>query len=231
MIQNYITQEEILKGEPHLDSYLKSSELSYSNIVDEAFNEFLSDIKNQRYDLKKLGVKLSLQTSVTKSAAYSGDWSTEDFVERRRLIVNVTSTDGNAIFKIEGSNDDDYATTYTIKDDIQFTKNGENTFLINDVYKFYRFSLVSISTGNITYTADLYETTFDYPMLFLIRSKIYHSLYVSNNNDAFKEKSDTYYSKYMDRITNGYYPYDLDQSGTIEEDESNQIGNTVTFTP
>lgn len=229
MIENYITQARVLQGEPHLDDYLSDSQLDYEEITSEAFDEYLNDVKNQRQDIRKLGKRLFLEaTALTKTEAYTGTISDEDFVERRRLVIDVTAITGTAVFKLEGTNDGG-TTYYNVKTDIQFNNTGRHTYLISDIYKKYRLSLVSIGT-TITYTAFLYETTFDFPLLYLIRSKIYHSLYHRAGDDAFKEKSDTYMEKYRDKLVNTHYIYDADDSESITEDETETSTTDVTFT-
>lgn len=234
MIENHITQERILQGEPHLDSYLSDSQLDYEEITSEAFDEYLNDVKNHRVDLRKLGKRLPLEaTALTKTAAYTGTKSNEDLIERRKLVIDVTVINGAAVFKLEGTNDN--GTTYYEVRYIQFNNTGKHTYLITDVYKRYRLSLVSITSASegsetITYTSFLYETTFDFPLIYLIRSKIYHSLYHRGGDDAFKEKSDTYMDKYRDKLANAHYFYDADDSGDITVTETEVSTTDVTFT-
>lgn len=228
MIENYITQEKILQGEPHLDSYLSEVQLDFTEITDEAFDEYLNDVKNQKIDLRKLGKRLTLESAVTKTAAFTGTVSEEDFVERRRLVINVTTITGNTVFALQGSNDE--VTYYDVKTDIQFDSKGEHTYLFSSIYKFYKLNLTSITT-TITYSAYLYETTFDFPLLYLMRSKIYHSIYHRNGDDSFKEKADTYQTKYMDKLVNTHYFYDTSDDEAISEDETEGDLKEVTFRP
>lgn len=228
MIENYITQERILQGEPHLDSYLAENQLDFSEVTDEAFDEYLNDVKNQKVDLRKLGKRLTLESSGTQTAAFTGTASTEDFVERRRLVINVTAITGDAVFALQGSNDE--STYYDVKTDIQFSVTGEHVYVFSSVYKFYRLNLTSIGT-TITYSAYLYETTFDFPLLYLMRSKIYHSIYHRNGDDSFKEKADTYYAKYQDKLVNTHYFYDESDDDLISEGEKEDDLKEVVFRP
>ena len=218
MIESFITQEMILKGEPHLDNYLSDSQLSFDDIAEESFSEYLQDVKNQKFDLRKLGKQLSLQTEVSNTSAYTGTWTTEDYVERRRLVINITAQVGNAVFALQGS--DDKTTIYDVKTDIQTAKAGKYNYIFNNVYKYYRLKLISIVTS-ITYTGYLIETTFDFPIIFLTRAKIYHSLFLRDSSDAFEKKYELYMDKYRNLLTNETnYIYDADDTGDISEDEA-----------
>lgn len=229
MIENFITQEKILQGEPHLDSYLAiENQLDFTDITDEAFDEYLNDVKNQKVDLRKLGKRLSLQISVTKTAAFDGIISEVDNVERRRLVIEVVALTGDAVFSLQGSNDE---TTFSdVKTDIQFNITGNHIYLFSSIYKFYRLRLISIGI-TITYSAYLYETTFDFPLLYLMRAKIYHSIYHRNGDDAFKEKSDTYQAKYVEKLVNTHYFYDESDDEEISEDETEDDLGEVVFRP
>lgn len=228
MIENYITQERILQGEPYLDSYLAENQLDFTEITDEAFDEYLNDVKNQQVDLRKLGKRLSLQTSVTKTDTYDSAISEVDNIERRRLVIDVTDLTGDAVFALQGSNDE--STYCDVKTDIQFSVKGSHAYLFSSVYKYYRLQLTSIGT-TITYSAYLYETTFDFPLLYLMRSKIYYSIYHRNGDDSFKEKADTYQAKYMDKLVNTHYFYDESDDEEISVDETEDNLGEVTFRP
>lgn len=240
MIESYLTHGKILEGEPYLDGYLKQGEqIDFKDIMDEAYHQYLTDVKNRRKDLRKLGIRLSLQTSVTKTAAFDSIISAQDFVERRRLVIDCTDITGNAIFNLQGTNDDG-TNYYDISslimedgktgEDIQFSTIGKRPFVFMDVYEKYRLRLISIGT-TITYSAYLYETTFDFPLIYLTRAKIYNSLYLRQSDDNFLQKAEKYENMYGAALEDTYYFYDKSGDETISEEEAETSIGEVTFRP
>jgi hypothetical protein len=210
MVENFITQERIIQGEPSLDDYLRSDQIDFSSICSEAYDEYLCDMKDRRVDLRRLGLRLELPNDESLSEL--------DVAERRRVVI---ATSGASIFTLQGTNDEDLTDIQTFT----FTESGTYSFLIFNTFKYYK--LVKVS-GTVTYSAYMYETTFDYPLLYLMRSKIYYSLYHRNGDDAFKEKAEKYHFDYMKKVADkpaSHYYYDENDDGEVSIREASR--NTI----
>lgn len=238
MIESYLTHEMVIQGEPALDDYLRSTQVDFNDIKQESFTDLLKDLKDQNLRLKRLCTPLSLQSSVTKTAAFDGTISAQDYVERLRLVIKVTAITGNGIFTLQGS--DDGGTTYydvdlvdsnfATSDAVTITETGAHTFLLTNVYDKYRLQLVSIDT-TITYSSYLIEDTYTTMHREKTRMKIYSSL-MSTPNDVWDNKYKYYQDSYLSMLSNTKFVYDSDESSAIDEDEANaNINQTITFRP
>jgi hypothetical protein len=229
VIENFIDTARLIKNEPALQNYFQSNQLNYDDISSESYEEYLNDVKNQRIDLRKLGIRLPLVISSTQTSATDNPWtSNDDIVERRRLIIDVTACVGNAVFSLQGSPDTTVVTD--IRTNIVISQAGNYSYIFQKTFKRYRLRLLSIGTS-ITYSSELYETTFDEPLLCLTLSNIFGSLYHSSGKDAFQDKFKYYRDKYLDKLVNTHYFYDEDESGLISLDEALQSQEQITLRP
>ena len=229
MIEDFITHERLLKTEPAIDGYLSSTQINFDEIINDAFEEYLNDVKNQNYIVRKLGKRLSLQASVIKTTAFDSAISDEDKVERRRLIIDISAITGTSVFSLQGSNDD--GDNYTdVKTGIIITQEGNYDYTFWNVFKKYRLRLLSIGT-TVTYSADLYETTFDFPLLYKKLSKIYYSLFHKSGDDAYQTKAENYENRYQQALSTTHYFYDEDDTGDISADEAEQDTRQIIFRP
>ena len=209
MIENFITSERIYQGEPALEDYLRADQSSFSEVITEAFDEYLCDMKDRQVDLRRLGLRLVIPADETVSE--------EDTVERRRVVV---TSDGVIVLSLLGCNTSDG--TFEAIRSIVITEASTVSYLIYTTYKYYKLEVVS---GSATYSAYMYETTFDYPLLYLIRSKIFYSIYHRGGDDAFREKAEYYKNEYMAKVANkpaSHYYYDIDDSGEITDYEADK---------
>ena len=227
MIESFLTHEMVISGEPALDDYLRPDQLNFDSIKDESFNEMLKDLIDQNLDIKKLCKRLSLQSSVTKTAAYTGVWSDEDFAQRMRLVIDVTALTGKSSFTLQGS-DDGGTTVYTVLTGLITPKIGKYTFLISSLYKKYRLNLTTAGTTT-TYSAYLIEEQYTILHRLKTRAGIYHSLKASDN-DLWQGKFEQYLMKYEKSLADTKFYYDEDDSGEISDGESeNNINETVVW--
>jgi len=209
MIENFITSERIYSGEPALEDYLRSDQSSFNEIITEAFDEYLCDMKDRQVDLRRLGLRLTIPADGTVSA--------EDTVERRRVVV---TSDGAITLTLKGCNTSDG--TYEDVKSIVITEATTVSYLIYTTYKYYK---LTVASGTAAYSAYMYETTFDYPLLYLIRSKIFYSIYHRGGDDAFREKAEYYKNEYMSKVANkpaSHYYYDLDDDGEVTDYEADK---------
>jgi len=238
MIKTFLTHSQVVQGEPALDDYLRSDEVNFDGIKNEAFGDMLKDLIDQNLELKRMCVPLSLQASVTKTAAFDGAISDEDLGQRTRLEIKVTTLTGNAVFSIEGTNDN--GTTYEEVEVLDSSNDSYTNFAITTIgtfvysltgiYEKYRLRLLSIGT-TITYSAKLYENTYTILHRDLTRKKIYGSL-MAEQGDLWAGKYVFYRESYDTMIKTSKFYYDSDESGDYSEDESEKNLNVnVVFRP
>lgn len=218
MVETYLTDSLVIKGNPSLDEYRRTDQPTFEDIMAECWDDVLNDLIDMQMDVKKIYKRLSLQTSVTKTASFTGTLSDEDYAQRRRLLISSTQT-GTAVFSLYGSDDD--GVTNTLVDTYTLIESGSYNFRINMMYKKYRLDLISIGT-TITYTADLVEDCFTDLHRDLTRSRIYEDLYSSSTDPVYKEKAEMMRSRYEQRLNTIKYSYDSDDSGNISEDEADE---------
>lgn len=238
MIKSFLTHELTVRGEPALDQYLRDSQTDFTDIAKETFGDLLKDLKDQNLKLKRLCTPLSLQASETKTTAFDGAISNQDYAERLRLVINVTAITGNAVFSLQGS--DDNGTTYenvsVVDNDslssetITINQAGEYSFSLTNLFEKYRLRLISIGT-TITYSSYLIEDTYTILHREITRMRIYGSL-MANPNDVWESKYKYYTDSYMGMLANTKFAYDTDNSGDIDEEEGDiNINQTITFRP
>ena len=227
MVETYLTDQLVIKGNPSLDDYRRTDSASFQDVIDECWGDVVSDLIDMGLDVKRIYKKLSLQTSVTKTAAFTGTLSDEDYANRRRLLISVTTLTGTAVIKLSGTDDSTYyeIETYTI------TETGNYNYRISKLYKKYRLDLVSVGT-TITYSSDLIEDSFTDLHRDLTRSRIYEDLWSSQNETSYNDKADMYRKRYEQRLNTLKFSYDSDDSGDIVEDEGeNKITQRIKFMP
>ena len=236
MIETYVTQNMLERGETAIADYLRAGETDYATIIREGWNDLLRDLIDKRGDPRKLCKRLSLQTSATKTAAFNGALSDEDFARRMRLIIVPSVLTGTAVFALQGTNDagTNYYDVKLVDDDgsedtaIAITDTeGTYSFLLSDMFKQYRLQLVSIGT-TITYTAYLIEDVFTYLHILKTRENIYRSL-ISDQGDDYDYKRGLYENKYNVKLAEADMSVDFDEDGTITEGEKDSGNLEVIF--
>lgn len=239
MIKSFLTQEMVIQGEPALDDYLRSDQIDFNDIRLEAYREMVQDFINMNLILRRLSVPLSLQTSTTQTAAYTGSLSDEDYAQRGRLLLNITAITGNGQFRLEGTNDEgtNYYTVElttisgTTSENVSVSETGSYVYFMNGYYKKYRVKVISIGT-TVTYTADLYENLFTDLHLLKTRAKIYKSL-KAIEGDVWGAKYKDYLESYNEKLSSSRYYYDTDEDEEISESESDKeaLSQNVVFRP
>ena len=239
MIKSFLTEEIVTQGEPALDDYLRSEQVSFDAIAKEAFQDMIKDFVDMNLILRRLSVPLSLQKSQTLTAAKDGPLTEEDFAQRGRLEIKVTALTGAAIFQLEGTNDD--GTTYYAVELVDVdgnaselftvTATGTYVYFLNGYYKKYRLNLESIGT-TVTYSANLYENIFTILHRDKTRAKIYKSL-KSVQGDIWDGKYKEYLENYEGMLKSSKWYYDSDEDEEISESESDKesLQHNVVFRP
>ena len=235
MIESYLTQNMITRGETAIAQYLITGQSDYGDIRKEAFTDLQLDLINRGYELRRLCKRFYLEeTALTKTAAYTGAVSNEDFAQRMRLVIPVTAITGTGVFTLEGTDDD--GTTYTaislISDDetqgttVSITSAATYSYLITALYKKYRLKVISIGT-TVTYTAYMVEEVYTHIHRDRTRAKIYQSLISAS--PEYTEKYNMYMESYNRLITEGVKIVDVGDDGDISEDEGKQEPLKIIF--
>lgn len=231
MIESLLTNEILLAGEPMLISHYKTGQTNYNDIIAEAKRVMVQDIINQKYILRKLCKKLVLESSVTKTANFTGTQSDEDYAQRTRLVIivsSVTAATGTATFTLKGSNTEDGAeSSYTTITTLSTTAAATYSVTFADLYKFYRVDLALGTATSITYQAYLVEEIYTLLHLYLSRAKIFNQL--AGKGEEYTRKTDLYMAMYHDLLENGLMIYDEDDDESISSSESEDDTRQVSF--
>ncbi len=225
MIESFLTHEMVCKGEPSLDDYLRRDQIDFSEIISETLGDMIQDLIDHNYEVRKLCKQLSLQSSVTKTAAFEGTITDYDYAQRTWLVINSTAQTGNAVFKLKGSDDD--GTTYTTILTKSITKAGKYNYQFFDIYKKYKLDLISIGT-TITYSSYLLENIYTRMHRELTRAKIYESL-KAEEDDMYGGKYQEYMDRYKSLVNDSRLYYDEDDSGQITLPEQEENSHDVVF--
>lgn len=237
MIKSFLTQAIVIQGEPALDDYLRSDQINFDDIRLEAYQDMIKDFIDMNLIMRRLSVPLNLADALTKTAQFDGVITDEDFAQRNRLTIKVTSITGDGLFKLQGSNDDGVSyTTVELIDEggtqsetASVSATGEFVYYCLRFFKKYRFYLASIGT-TITYSADLYENIFTLLHREKTRSKIYGSL-KATGGDVWEGKYKEYMTSYYDMLKNSRYYYDEDEDEEISVAESDKesLSSNIVF--
>ena len=239
MVESFVTQNMIVRGETAIADYLETSQSDYGNIWKESFADLLLDLDSMDLDTRKLCERLSLQTSVTKTAAFNGTISSEDYAHRMRLVIPVSAITGDAVFTLQGSNDSGTtwtviemvadggtsATTHTIS--TAATGDDANSYSITRLYKMYRLQLISIGT-TVTYTGYMIEELYTALHRDKTRANIYRSLRMTEG-DIWQERWESYEMMYNKRLAEGRFRVDYTDDGEISKTEGEKVISNIRF--
>lgn len=230
MIESYLVTADVNNREPDLVNLYPSGETDWSDFLTDAFEELTQDVRDGGWNIRKLCKRYSLQSSVTKTAAFTGTITTnEDNLQRLRLVINCTAKTGtgSVAFLLEGTDDD--GTTYETVTTLSVTATGNTTTVFTKVYKDYRLSITGFTTiTSMTYSAYLIETTFERLHLYKTLEMIWR---IQNrlSGDIYADKETKYKSMYDDKLTSTQFAYDEDDDGEISDSEEETNNQDITF--
>ncbi len=242
MIESYLTEELLTKGEEAISNYLATGQTTYVDLRQEAFNDILLDFDSMGLTITQLCEQLPLQTSVTKTAAFNGTITDEDFAQRMRLVIPVSALSGTApTFTLQGT--DDGGTTYFDIELISDSNTADpvvtistaavgddaNSYFFTRLYKKYRLQLISIGTS-VTYTGYMIEDVYTALHREKTRAIIYRSL-MSTEGDIWLLKFQQYEDMYQKRLTEGRFRVDYSDDNKISEAEGSRLITNVVFRP
>ena len=235
MIESFLTQNMIIRGETAIADYLRTGQSDYGDIRKEAFADLQMDLINRGYALRRLCKRLYIEeTALTKTAAYTGALSDEDFAQRMRLVISVTDKTGTGGFTLQGT--DDEGTNYTdislISDDetqgttVIITTTGTYSYLLTSLYKKYRLKVISAGT-TVTYTSYMIEEVYTHIHREKTRANIYRSLISSS--PEYTDKMNLYLNEYNRLLIEGVKIIDVGDDGDISEGEADQQPLNIIF--
>lgn len=232
MIESNLVIADITKREPFLAKIYDTGQTDWTNHFEDALTELIEDVRSMNFNVRKLCKRLSLESSVTKTAAFTGTKSSEDVLQRIRVVINATAkvTSGTIVFTLQGTNDSS-SETWTDVQTINVTATGITSALIDVIYKFYRINLTSMGDStSITYSSYLIETTFERLHLYKTMQLIYRSL-MALDGDVWAAKMKEYNDLYLNRLQVANFAYDEDDDGSIEDIEKNRNNTRVRLRP
>lgn len=225
MVETHINLERLLIYEPSIIDFQREDEIDAESVVSEIIqsckDKLISDIKKRGHDIRRLCKRLYLQASVTKTEAYTGVESDEDYAERLRWVVKVTSITGAVIFYLEGRNSS--SDSYTSLANTVVNKNGTYTLLVNtedhDPYKFYRVRIGGDFT-TVTYESYMVESSFEMAHIYLSLWGFYNRIRYRISSDVFGQKANEYLKLYEYELDTLRYYYDRNDDGDISSSEN-----------
>jgi len=209
MIKTFVNTNTLLKFEDQLAKYLATGQTSFDAIIDAQKDIIVQDIKNRGFKIKRLCTPLSLSTS----AIY-------DKLERGLFVINVTSYTPTAKVKIWGC--DTETGTFEEISETTITATGETPINLTKLYFYYKIS----TTGTITATYSLYETSFVYAHIYKSLEQIYRAKQSRVDSNS-KDKADQYNQMYEREIEKIIFSYDLDGDGDPTEEEQKSLKSTT----
>ncbi len=238
MVESFLTTKMIERGEPAISDYLQTGQSDFSNIWKEAFTDLLTDLIDSNLNVRQLCKQFSLQSSVTKTAAFTGAISSEDFAQRMRLVIPVSVVTGDAIFTLQGTDDgstysditlvaDSGTSSTTVTISTAAVGDSSNSYLITKLYKKYRLKLISITT-TVTYTSYMIEEIYTSLHRDKARANVYESL-KSTESDVWQGKFDGYIERYNSRMSTGKFVIDISDDENISEGEGEVHIQNVRF--
>lgn len=245
MFKHFVTTDLVVQNEPQLLDYYASNQDSYDTIIDEAEDELMTDLVNMNYDLTKMCKKLELlnETDICElGATYDGAWSDIDYARRFRMMLVLsgmnTISEGNEYnitIMIQGTNNEDDSAVssdeiFTVKEIIYAPEpaDGEYTYTLKALYRRYRVLVTSIANDDDAIDLEVYlvENIYTELMKNKVRAKIYLAL-KNTDYDQWAVKHSYYDEQYKNLLKNANFYVDEDDSGQIDESETDSPTDNI----
>lgn len=225
MIESRLKHEDLLNDEPMLDDYLRSDELDLKDVIKEALTDFMHDLIERGYEVRKLSKRLYIVEAKTLTTSdHTSEWIT-DSGQRLRLVANVSTITSNPVISLYGRNTS--SETGTLITQMTTSQSGEITEIIEVPYKQYQV-VISGQNNNMVANVFLISTMEERIHKLLCFYKAFNRMRIRTGNDMYADKAREYYEMYKDKLNNTRLVYDIDDSGTITEDEVSIVPN-ITF--
>lgn len=246
MIESYLTEEYLTKGETAIADYLRTGQSNYKDLRQEAFSDMLLDFDSTGLPITQLCERLSLQTLVEKTAAFTGALSDRDYAQRMRLVIPKSSLN-TGVYTLQGSDDEgsNFADIELISDDntaattvtigsTAAVGDDANSYLTTRLYKKYRLKLVSVvvdgSNPTVDYEAYMIEDVYTALHRDKTRAIVYRTL-ESTEGDIWIIKAEQYENLYKDRLATGRFRVDYTDDSIISRAEGMKLSTNIVFRP
>lgn len=224
MFRNYVTSEQLVKFYPKIIQYRadRGADVPYdfTDDIQNAFEEVSSELRNRDYDLGRIYTPLMLKTSKEPYEAWTETSSTTGDAfsahNENRFIVEVSSITDSCSLQLEGSND---SSTWKLIASLEISQTGTAAKSFSERWKYYRYK--SFIETSATFSAYIIDAQCDF--LIMWKSAMNVLLPSIGSGDTTKILYDELKSLYMDSLTGLKLDYDLDDSGSINDNESNII--------
>lgn len=220
-----ILNSDVLEYQPALQQYYGKFQTDFTNIIVRAKDILAFRLKSNGRELKKLSTPLLLHNLGLESASIIGLETTKDYVECSLLYLNIFAISGTATFTLKGKikSSDNFTTILTLSK----TTTGITKLSLTELYYYYRLDFSISTSGSCNYQAELRETIFDIPHIFLSLSMIYATL-TNKLGDNWEESRNYYYTMFEKAENVVLMSYDENKDNIIEDTEANQL-KIVTF--
>lgn len=248
MIKNFITDTELERFYPDLESYRAGAQVDFSDQINLAFEIMLNDFQARGKSPRLLGVPLdlnrdasttNLQQLVSETISATDNGYAWEGNNERRFHVNITTKsvsgdDWDVI--LQGSNkiqrpddaDSTWETVATISSAAAVAA-AESSTVFRTVYRWYRRRIVLNSgSGTLTLTTALHDTIFDNLIVWKAIELVAMGWDTGLTSmwSTRVEEAKLNYSSAIERII---ATYDVDEDG-IPEMPSEQINTQIRFT-
>jgi len=221
MIKNFITYTDLIKKEPRLVTDWQTSTTIIGTQIADAYKKTIIELNKRNIDTRCVMIPFYLASGKqTLSASSTGTGILAQTKNRvKRLVIEKsTCTDGGGgnTWTLEGSNDNTVWTTIVTL--ANTTGAGVISVSFDDEYDYYRYKLTVATSLSFTGYIYLVENSFDDLIQFKSLEIIFRSL-MRIDNDLMSQKYIAYKSEFDSEIKSLRYSYDVDNSGTIDDDE------------
>ena len=147
MLRTFVTHEAIINEERTLQKWLASDQLDFDQEIKNAYPDMINDLRHRKdLNLRLLNIPLTLETDADHTAAADGTVSSEDFINRSRILIEVALVDIDAVFNLLGSDDSeaDIGDWLAVTaEQIFIDKTGNHIVEYYNYYKYYRLHKTS----------------------------------------------------------------------------------------
>jgi len=219
MLETFVTERDLYNVEPIIEKLLESrqGEVDIKDLMESSLNRLKFLVKHNRgYKLRLLCTRLNLLLNTESSI---------DYIERNRLVLNISSVTTSTVFVLEGSKDKSSWTR--VVDGLTVTETGSyNVLLKGELLKYYR---ISKDVGDALFSeAYLVETTFDLPYEYLSLHICFEKLNALTN-DVYHEKAIHYWNMFTEILGSINPSIDVDDDDDIDTDDKTSNTGIVTI--
>ncbi len=225
MILTFLDHNDIIKEQPSLAERLHSTQSDFSDMITNSYTEFMLDIKNKNYDMRRLGTPLAIHSGRVTTNVLSNS-SIQDYANMSKLVVEVSVIGASANYTISLWGCDTEDGTFVEITEIALSTVGTYKALFFDFYKFYKTKVESDATIDITFVSKLIEDIYFHMHLYKTMENIYSTL-GRDVDDFWESKAIQYMEKYDKLLNNGLFYVDIDDNKQITSTDASADTRTL----